>query len=441
MNTPLFMGRSLYARFLHLQIGGPGHVTTLARARGGKGASVIIPNLLVWPGSAVVIDVKGTNAATTARRRREMGQQVYIVDPFLVLGKESDGFNPLADIDINAREVHEDIGLIADALVVRSPPPTDPHWDETSMKLLKGMTAHGCSTVDDATLPMVRRMLGLQGAEWTELWEQMAGNDAASLAREAAAHMARSIGTDEMAAVLSTMDRHTHWLSSPSIADVLNKSTFSFAELKQRPTTIYLVLPPHYLDEHSRFLRLFINLAVRQMSKGGKSPIPVLMVLDEFLSLGYMAEIERAFTLLASYNLVLWPFVQDLGRLRDLYKNSVNSLLGNSRAVQVFGVDDPETLAFVSERLGLRTVRHGRADGRIAPLRSPDEVARELDVDHRYQYVLRSGKPALVLERVNYYEDQHWKGSLGLPASVMRRLYPFWKMYDDDPDYKQPRGA
>jgi type IV secretion system protein VirD4 len=437
MNTPLFMGRSLYARFLHLQIGGPGHMTTLARARGGKGASAIIPNLLVWPGSAVVVDVKGTNAATTARRRREMGQQVYIVDPFRVLVKDTDGFNPLADLDLNSREVHEDIGVIADAMVVASPPPADPHWDQSSKTMLSGMTAHARSTVDDATLPMVRKMLGLQGAEWSELWAQMGGNDAAAgLAREAAARMARGAGGNEMASVISNLDRHTHWLSSPAIQEVLCKSTFSFAQLKQRRTTIYLVLPPHYLDEHSRFLRLFINLAVRQMSKGGKSAIPVLMVLDEFLSLGYMAEIERAFTLLASYNLVLWPFIQDLGRLRDLYKSSVNSLLGNSRAVQVFGVDDPETLAFVSERLGQSTVRDGRADRRIAPLRSPDEVARELDGEHRYQYVMRSGKPALVLERVNYYEDREWKGSLGLPASLMRRLYPFWKLYDDDPDYR-----
>ncbi len=46
------------------------HMMTIAGNRAGKGVSLIIPNLLFYEGSAVVIDPKGENARITARRRR-----------------------------------------------------------------------------------------------------------------------------------------------------------------------------------------------------------------------------------------------------------------------------------------------------------------------------------------------------------------------------------
>lgn len=45
------------------------HVMTVAGSRAGKGISLIIPNLLFYEGSAVVIDPKGENARITAGRR------------------------------------------------------------------------------------------------------------------------------------------------------------------------------------------------------------------------------------------------------------------------------------------------------------------------------------------------------------------------------------
>ena len=47
------------------------HVLLVSGTRGGKGTGVIIPNLCLWPGSAIVIDPKGENATVTARRRGE----------------------------------------------------------------------------------------------------------------------------------------------------------------------------------------------------------------------------------------------------------------------------------------------------------------------------------------------------------------------------------
>src|SRR5271157_5948246 len=45
------------------------HMMTIAGSRAGKGVSLIIPNLLFYEGSALVIDPKGENARITASRR------------------------------------------------------------------------------------------------------------------------------------------------------------------------------------------------------------------------------------------------------------------------------------------------------------------------------------------------------------------------------------
>ena len=61
---------------------GDRHLMTIAPTRSGKGTTQIVPNLLTYAGSALVIDPKGENAAITAEQRYHMGQEIHIVDPW-----------------------------------------------------------------------------------------------------------------------------------------------------------------------------------------------------------------------------------------------------------------------------------------------------------------------------------------------------------------------
>ncbi len=83
------------------------HLLTLAPTGAGKGRNAIIPACLSWPGSMVVIDPKGEATRVTARRRREMGQEVRVLDPFGVTTKESDSLNPLDILPLTDMNVEE----------------------------------------------------------------------------------------------------------------------------------------------------------------------------------------------------------------------------------------------------------------------------------------------------------------------------------------------
>jgi type IV secretion system protein VirD4 len=442
-DTSLFMGRSLYNRE-NIFIPGSTGMVTVGGARGGKGRSSSIPNLLLWPHSAWVIDVKGTHAAVTARYRREvLGQDVYIVDPFNVLGNGTDGFDPL-DIDVTAPDIREQIGVRADAIVVPGKSSDQEHWDDGARTIGGGVLGQLITPgkFESPTLPMIRDLLTQMPEEQRELWLDMAMNDqVGGVARDAAARVIRGIETNEILGLLSNLDKHTEWLASAPIANVFSKRSFTFAQLKKKPTTIYLVIPPHYLDQHKRFLRLFINLAINEMSIGGRSPIPVLGLIDEYLSCGFMAETLKAFSLLQGYNLMLWPFIQDLKSARDLYGARFDAVINNCRAVQMFAISDEESTRFASERIGPRSMRYvwgaGAFGGAAPMLRNPTEAAQEVYADGGLQYILRAGLSPMLLKKVIYYEDQIDPLAKFMPDWMKAQVYPLWNKYDPDPDYQQ----
>lgn len=105
------------------------HLLTIAGSRSGKGVSVIVPNLLLYPGSVLVLDPKGENASLTAERRGKgigikaggMDQEVFVIDPFCIAEVHDSyraGFNPLSDLDSADQYFIDECDSIADALIV-----------------------------------------------------------------------------------------------------------------------------------------------------------------------------------------------------------------------------------------------------------------------------------------------------------------------------------
>lgn len=93
------------------------HLLTVAPTRSGKGVAAVIPNLLTYPGSAIVVDPKGENAMVTARARAAMGQRVLVADPWGLTGQELARFNPVAWLDPSSPDLSDDAALLAEALV------------------------------------------------------------------------------------------------------------------------------------------------------------------------------------------------------------------------------------------------------------------------------------------------------------------------------------
>ena len=431
------------------------HMLTVAGSRAGKGVSVIIPNLIFYPGSVLAIDPKGELASITARRRTEgLQQKVFVLDPFDRTAEWVEpfkaSFNPMAALTEENPHIVEDAGLVADALVV--PSGGDIHWDEAAKNFIEGLILHVATypaydgrrhlitvrellikgaVVDGSVLgdEAMRQEFAGQSIEHMEgLRAQMIQNDALGGIVQAAATEMFERPDKEMGSVLSSARRHTTFLGFPAMQRVLCGHDFDLAELKTAPggMTVYLCLPAGRLGTCNRWLRLFVNLTLEAMEREQRKPaVPVLLCLDEFATLGRMEQIEVAAGQIAGFGCKLWPILQDLGQLQSLYKDRWQTFMGNAGVLQFFGNNDVGTLEYIAKRLGKTSLlvsrrgetgqeerdagKTGRSSGtEVHDLMTAEEVSRFFGRDSPYkrQLIIRPGERPMALSRVVYYRDR-----------------------------------
>jgi type IV secretion system protein VirD4 len=131
----IFYGHSIHDRFWPVGIKDDRMVMTIAGNGGGKGERAIINNALTYPGSMFINDTKGQNAAVTAKARRAMGQEVYIMAPF---AKETAHLNPLAGLDPEAPDYVEKIKGIVEAIVIAGEG-KDRIWSDWAKIVIEGL--------------------------------------------------------------------------------------------------------------------------------------------------------------------------------------------------------------------------------------------------------------------------------------------------------------
>ncbi len=129
---------------------GDSHLLTVAPTGAGKGRGVIIPNLLSYSGPTITIDPKGENYQVTARRRREMGQRVIVLDPFHVVTETSDRLNPMDIFDLDKSILDCDAEMLASMLSVGHHFADDPFWSDSASAIMAGLIAHIASSFPKA---------------------------------------------------------------------------------------------------------------------------------------------------------------------------------------------------------------------------------------------------------------------------------------------------
>ena len=342
---------------------GARHLLTVAPTRSGKGVSHIVPNLLTYPGSVLVIDPKGENAMITAAAREAMGQRVVLVDPWGIAtsrtGHEPARFNPLDWLQLGDVDITENAMLLTDAIVQPPAAKADPFWREEAKALIQGLLMHVAVDAEfegKRHLGTVRDLLLLSGPEMKAMFQKMARSPHQVVASTGA----RSLQKEEklLANVLASAQAETHMLDSTRLRECLSVSDFRFEDMKTTPMSVYLILPADRLETFSRFLRLLVQQAITVNARNiAVKPVkPVLFILDEMAALGRLAMVEQAYGLMAGFGLQLWGVVQDLCQLRRVYGEDYESFIANSGAVAYFGSPDRTSAEYFSALCGVTTV-------------------------------------------------------------------------------------
>jgi type IV secretion system protein VirD4 len=404
------------------------HMLTCAPNRSGKGVGIVLPNLLVHPGSCVVIDIKGENAVVSSRRRRSFGS-VVVLDPFQTTGLETGVFNPLRALDPMSENLRDGAASIAEALIPGKPDAELEWWVSGARSLFAGLVMHVVvDPAEPADLGHVRDLLTLRLDETLEKMKESRH----LLVQKAAIEFTKrnEKGQND---VLSTAKEHTEFLDSPGIRRVVDgESSFQSTDLKKRVISVFVVLPPSRLGTYDKWLRLIVSSTVLGVTESiAKPKHPVLFLLDEFAQLGYLRPVRSAMGLMAGYGLCLWPVVQDLNQIKSLYGDAWETFISAAESVQYFNISDQFTARYVSQALGNQTLtirtasqstgkntsdaRKSESEGESistgfvgSPLMRPEQLLSEVP-DSRMIVTIQGSRPAQ-LDKVRYYADAEFNG-------------------------------
>lgn len=435
---------------------GASHAITMAPTRSGKGIGTVVPQLLTYPGSCVCTDTKAENFYITAKHRQmRLGQTVYALDPFNLTNNSPmrARFNPLSTIETQgsrAALARDDAQTLAEALILGENGGNNRHWTDEGRTLLAGIMIYVCHCYDTDTdetelmdtpygrdLMTVRYLMTLPEAKFEELLERMGTCGHTQVKRAAAILKQKDL--KERSGVVSSTQSQLGFLDSPAMAEVLAERIdgkpnpvreADLFSIKLKPTTVYLVIPPKYLESHAAWLRLMIIACNDIITRTPRMPqYRVLFLLDEFANLGRMEPIRRGVSLIGGYGVAFWLIVQDLSQVEAVYEKGWGTMFANCDVRQLFGTNDLRTGKEISEYMGKTTVysdsgntgksadasgmdRKGSSFGegkseKERPLLYPDEVLR---LDPSLQLLMVRGQNPMRLQKLNYLEMPELSG-------------------------------
>lgn len=322
---------------------GDSHLMTIAPTGKGKGVSSIIPTLLEYPGSVIVFDPKGENLQITARRRREMGHQVVVLNPFNTLTEETDSLNPLDLLNLEGADIESDSQMLAQMLSEENKGVKDVFWDIHGSAVIAGMISHIATWGDqkDRSLNALHEAFHSDDVVYNfATLLDTCGKEMNQFAYREIASFLQHPERETRGSVLSTATSYLKCLSGGSVPKVLKSSSFSLQEFVDgAPLSIYIIIPTGKLSSHRGLLRILVAvLLAAVMMREDKPDIPTLFLLDEAAQLGKFRLLEQAITLCRGYGLKVWSFWQDLSQLKKNYPGSWETIFNNCDIKQIFGL-------------------------------------------------------------------------------------------------------
>ncbi len=433
---------------------GPEHQLLIGASRSGKGRGHVVPTLLAWPHSALVLDIKGELAdgderhgfPGTAGFRETLGPVLR----FAPTHADSHAFNPLLEVRRGANEVR-DVQNIVEILV--DPAGDGRHqdfWDRSAKHVLVGVILHVLyvEPIERKTLAVVReklRDLDATAQTMKSVYHRISPTSGAPEVHPEVLHAAESFlaGEERMqSGIKATAESFFGLFADEIVARKTARSDFRIGDLMcgERPVTLFLQPPPSDALRLVPLMRLLINQIARALmehqtrdAQGRTKRHRMLLLLDEFPMLGRMPFFEVMMGAMAGYGLKTSLVCQSLHHITKAYGRE-NVILDNCHIVTAFAAADDDTSERISRMAGevweLReSVSHRRprpilgwASGTTTlreerrPLMTPAQV-RALPRDEQIIFV--SGEKPLRAKKLRFDEEHVFRRRLR-PATHAR---------------------
>ncbi|WP_459446888.1 type IV secretory system conjugative DNA transfer family protein [Erwinia amylovora] len=364
-NDGLILGKH-NGRFVML----PGQVGALlaAEPRSGKGRGVVQPNMLNWPDSVVITDIRQESYRLTSGFRAKYSD-VYLFNPV-----DKDGFtcqwNPLDYVTDTPAGRIDDIQKIANYL---SPDPVDgdPFWPAACRTLFLGLTLYIFETPGlPRTLgEVVRQIMHGEGETIGEHWKNII--EAREKSTKPLSHACKAALYDfiftsgnTQASIRKTFTAKLELWLNPLVDSATSCSSFDLRDLRKRRISFYIGVRPGDLERLQLLLNLLmqqiIDLNTVEMREDNPEEIKykLALVLDEFTALGRMNVFASNVGVLGGYDIIPLVIIQGPSQLFSVYgREDAETIIRCLQARVVFAPKEIKDATEISTALGYKTVK------------------------------------------------------------------------------------
>jgi type IV secretion system protein VirD4 len=429
-----------------VRLSGQQFVILAAPTRSGKGVGVVIPNLLEYRESVVVLDIKQENYELTSGWRASQGQEVYLFNPFAE-NRHTHHWNPLSYVSQDPAFRVSDLMSIA-AMLYPDGSDEQKFWVSQARNAFMAFTLFLFGKWDDdekngiplqlrnkPTLGAVYRLSSGDGSDLRHLYQLLAQQTFLDGNAQAAFANLLSQANETFASILGTFKEPLNAWINPVLDAATSEDDFLLTDVRKKKMTIYIGIQPNKLAESRLIVNLFfsqlINLNTKELPQNNPAlKHQCLLLMDEFTSIGKVEIIASAVSYMAGYNMRLLPVIQSMSQLDATYGKDVSRTLITNHALQiVFAPREQQDANDYSDMLGYTTVRKENITRGREVSRSHSEERRALMLPQELKAMgsekevfLYEGIPHPVMcEKIRYYQDKYFTARL-LPKTEIPKL-------------------
>jgi len=434
----------------YLMLGGQQFVLLAAPTRSGKGVAIVIPNLLNYSDSVVVLDLKLENFLLTSKFRAKNGQKVYLFSPFSE-DLKSHKWNPFDTVshDENFR-VGEILAIGRSFYPVTGDAKTD-FWNDNANNLFLGLALYLFETKDlPVTVGEILRQSSGKGKPIQDhirsIIDERAQNDK-PLSDTCLDALNRFLSSPDntLGNIISTFTSPLTIFANPIVDAATSSSDFKLEDVRRQRMSIYFGVQPNRLGDAKNLINLFYSLLIDVNLKtlpqqDSSLKYQCLVVNDEATAVGKVAKIADANSFIAGYNIRLLTIIQSIGQLEDVYKTQTRGLVTNHALQIVYPPREQRDANEYSEMLGYFTLKakskgqsrsmawgqggsnsENESDQRRA-LMLPQEL-KELSQDKEIIF-MENTKP-IMCEKAKYFNDSAFVDRLKSVSPSMKAIKGF----------------
>ena len=371
---------------------GDGHLMTFAPTGTGKTSGPVICNALTHRGQLIVIDIKGEIYAATAQARRNMGQEVHVLD--MRDGNPLPGsLNPLDLVVLSGTDHAAMARGFAAEIIERTGEERDRFWNDWSETVISGGIAWMLAdkSSEERRLSGLFDLLTHENVDYNLACLMDKKEIRSRAARAAFSSYLQLPSENTRGGVLGTAQTHLRLFDSDMMRRLTDTSSMNVEALVGgEPMTIYIIVPPLRLTAYRPVLRVWLSSMILAMTQRPAPPKErTLMLCDEVGNLGKIDALLTAATLMRSWGLTLWCFWQNVAQLQT-YGAQASTLIDNAGVIQAFGA---------------RNMRMAQDFANIVGGVSGEQV---LSMRPEEQILLIEGRQ-VKCQQVRHYSDKHFR--------------------------------